>query len=70
MTEFPQDINPQWLKVIRRLQSVARTRGFAIISISILVNEDGIPTLWTEPKQVKIEPRAATNDWIEILSDR
>jgi len=70
MPESLQDIKPQWIKVIRRLESAARSQGFAILSISVLVDEDGTPIVWTEPKRIKIEPKALTNDWIEILSNR
>ncbi len=52
-----EDIKPVWLNVIRRLQSVARTDGFAVLSIRILVNAAGDPVYWTEPKRTKLEPK-------------
>ena len=53
-----QDIKPDWLNVIRRLQSVAcRQKGYAIVSMQVLVDEEGNPVFWTEPSMVKLEPQ-------------
>lgn len=52
-----EDIQPEWLSVIRRLQSVAKSQGLSVISINILVNADGIPQAWTQPTQTLIEPK-------------
>jgi hypothetical protein len=58
--ELTDDIKPQWLNVIRRLQSVAR-RGnhYGILSIKILVDRDGHPIQWTEPQRTGIEPMSS-----------
>lgn len=67
---FPEDVRPQWrgpllvwLNIIRRLQSVAKTRnaGHAVLTIRVLVNEDGTPLVWSEPEVVKLEPMANGN---------
>lgn len=55
--ELPQDIKPNWLSVIRRLQSVAKSQGLSILSIRILVDAEGDPLAWTSPIQTKIEPK-------------
>ena len=53
-----QDIKPDWLNVIRRLQSVAqRQRGYAIVSIQVVVDENGNPVFWCEPDLMKLEPQ-------------
>ncbi len=57
MVTIPEDIQPAWLSVIRRLQSVSKSEGLSVISINILVDANGVPQSWTEPKQVKIEPK-------------
>lgn len=54
---IPLDIQPEWLSVIRRLQSVAKSEGLSVINIHILVDANGIPLAWTEPRQTKIEPK-------------
>jgi len=57
--EITQDIKPQWLNVIRRLQSACYgNQGLAVLSIRVLVDADGEPVLWTEPQRVKLEPRS------------
>ena len=53
----PQDIKKEWLSLIRRFQSVASTNGYAIVSMQVLVDRDGIPVSWLEPTVTKIEPK-------------
>lgn len=53
---FPIDVKQEWLSVIRRLQSVGSSRGYSVVSISILVDKQGTPVMWTEPTQKKLEP--------------
>ena len=64
----PQDLKPPWLNVARRMQSVSKTGGLALISITVLVDVDGIPRLWMEPNCKKIEPRRASQDILDLLS--
>jgi len=59
MESLPQDIQPQWLSVIRRLQSIAKSSGLSVLSINILVDADGVPQAWTAPNKVLIEPKNA-----------
>jgi hypothetical protein len=61
------DIKPQWLNVIRRLQSACYgNQGLAVLSIRVLVDSEGEPVLWTEPSRVKLEPKSAG---LEMLLD-
>lgn len=62
---FPEDVKPAWkgpllawLNVIRRLQSVGRQRneGYAVLTIRVLVNQDGTPVTWSEPDVTRLEP--------------
>jgi len=54
------DIKPQWLNVIRRLQSACYgNQGLAVLSIRVLVNAGGEPICWTEPSKIKLEPKSA-----------
>ena len=58
----PLDIRPPWWeqfkKIIRRLQSVGRNNdGFAVVSITVLINKDGNPVFYTEPKMILLEPK-------------
>ena len=55
-----EDVKVIWLNPIRRLQSLAKQqRGYAILAIQIVVNENGDPVFWTEPTMTKIEPQVS-----------
>jgi hypothetical protein len=58
----PIDIKPQWLSVARRMQSVAKTEGYAVVTISVLVDPDGCPQAWLEPRTCRIEPKRLASD--------
>lgn len=62
-----QGIKPEWLAVIRRLQSVSKNGGLTIVSISIVVDQDGIPRFWLEPRCRKIEPRKSAEETLAML---
>ena len=64
----PEDLKPPWLNVARRMQSVAKTGGLALVSITVLVDMDGVPKLWLEPKCEKIEPRKRSKEILELLA--
>lgn len=67
---LPKDIKPEWLNVIRRLQSVAKdgNNGLAVVNISVMVDKDGLPVFWSEPIRCKIEPKRAAQDVINMLT--
>lgn len=50
-------LRPAWQRVAARLQSVARTNGYAVMHIAVVVNQDGNPVMWIEPRVVKLEPK-------------
>jgi len=64
----PLDIKRGWLNVARRLQSVARTQGLALVSITVLVDQEGCPRFWLEPTVKKIEPSRSADEILEIFS--
>ena len=52
-----KDIKPKWMNLIRRLQSKARRQeGYAIMHATFIVDANGDPVFWLEPKLNKIEP--------------
>jgi len=64
----PLDVKPCWFNFIRRLQSVgAQNNGYAIITISVVIDADGDPKLWTEPRVTKLEPKRI-DDVLAILA--
>lgn len=66
---WPEDIKPHWFNVIRRLQSVAResNQGLAVIEIKVMVDGDGTPVVWTEPKKKLLEPKRAAQQVLDML---
>lgn len=58
MDKLPEDINPEWMSVIRRLQSVSKSNGLSVVSIAILVDADGKPISWTAPEKILLEPKS------------
>jgi len=59
------DIKSGFKNVARRMQSVSKSQGLQIITISVLVDRDGNVRFWTEPTVRKIEPRA---QWADVLN--
>lgn len=66
---WPEDVRPQWFNVIRRLQSVARNsnQGLAVLRITVMVDGDGTPVVWTEPHRMLLEPKRAAQHVLELL---
>jgi len=65
-----KDIHRNWLNVIRRIQSIGRSRnvvGCAIVSINVVINERGEPLLWSEPKCTLIEPMKDNMMLLDLL---
>lgn len=72
MSDFlPEDIQVQWLSVIRRLQHVANTENhnnYAIITINILVDPKGKPRLWSAPSCRVVEPKRTAGNILKFLT--
>lgn len=66
---IPEDVKPEWLSLIRRFQSVAKTNGFAVITINVLVDKTGIPISWVEPRVTKIEPKTPYAALFELFKE-
>jgi hypothetical protein len=59
MAGLTDDIKSPWLNVLRRLQSaLSGQQGYAIVSIDVVVDESNAPVFWSEPRVVKLEPKA------------
>jgi len=68
---LPPDIRPEWLSVVRRLQSVAtdHNQGLAVLSIHVLVDSTGRPQAWTEPACKLLEPKGRASKLLELLTE-
>jgi len=54
--DIPEDVKPCWFNVVRRAQSACTgNNGFALMTISIVVNE-GEAIMWLPPEIQKVEP--------------
>ena len=61
--DLTDDIKPQWLNVIRALQAACyRNQGYATVAVKVLVNREGVPINWSEPKLEKIHPKTPVHD--------
>ena len=61
------DIKKGWLNLARRLQSVCKTEGYAIVKVTAVVDCNGNPVQWIEPTVRKFEPKGI--DLEKIVQD-
>ena len=58
-----------WESLVKRLSGVAErecaNRGFAIMTVEVLVDANGEPAFWTEPKLTKLEPRMGAGVFLD-----
>lgn len=61
----------KWDNLTKRLAGVAERecveKGFAIMSVQILVDTTGEPVFWTEPELIKIEPRIGATVFLDRI---
>ena len=51
-------LKPKWKNFALRAQNAQRPNDNpAIMQMTVLINRDGNPVLWTEPKIISLEPR-------------
>lgn len=67
---YTRDLKACWFDVVRRMQSVSRTDGMAIVSISVLVDQEGCPRFWLEPTCKKIEPRKSAEEILRLFEEQ
>lgn len=62
------DIWPDWINIVKRLQSIGRKSGsYSIVNMIVLVNPDGKPMLWY-PDIKTLEPKRGIS--IEQLQEK
>ena len=59
MAQPTPDIQRSWLNIVRRLQSVADNRGYAVLTLRVLVGPGGVPVPWAEPQVTRLEPASS-----------
>lgn len=65
-----QDIRPEWLNPIRRLQSVAKkdNQGLMAIKMVFLVDFTGRLRSYSSPQCISFEPKRAMDDFLDLLN--
>lgn len=62
------DTVPDWLNVIRRLQAESgKQSGYALINITVMVDQAGNPVFWTEPQMTRLEPKSRAGEILQRL---
>jgi hypothetical protein len=57
-----------WLALVRRLRKEAKDGGHcAVISLRVIVDQDGTPRHWTVPQRLSLEPRASSEELVKLL---
>lgn len=57
-----------WFNFVRRLRLAAKDGGtMGVLSIRLVVDENGMPLHWTEPVRTAIEPRAGNEQLARLL---
>jgi hypothetical protein len=67
----PEDLDllRPWLPLIRRLRKEAKDGGHcAVLSLRVIVDQDGTPRHWTMPQRLSLEPRASSEDLVKLLN--
>ena len=67
MASLPEDVQAKWYNVTRRLQSVAKSDGFSIVTAKILVRGDGTPVTW-EVNSHLLEPKSLQNALLNMVN--
>lgn len=66
----PQDIQPQYLNIARRLQAAARGNGgVAIVSLRYIIDDGGNVVCWPTPKVTLLEPKGNKDEILELLTE-
>ena len=58
-----------WRDVMERLRSVAGGNGYKVIRFVVMVDGDGRPTHWLEPKVTRVEPKGRAEGALAVLLD-
>jgi len=64
---LPEDLQHEWISLMRRLRSVCKTGSLTILDVTVLVGPDGLPKAWLTPTARRVEPRKGTEDILELL---
>lgn len=63
--ELPADIRKEWINLVRRILSVVNScqeQGLLVVNISIVIDKNGRPVLWTPPSVTHLEPERVSKE--------
>lgn len=63
-----KDIKHGWQNVARRGQSVSKSEGLSIVTLTVLVDKNGEALLWLEPDVKRIEPKRSARDTLAEIA--
>ena len=66
MKELPQDVQDAWHNVTRRMQSVAKSDGFSVVTVKVLVRADGTPVTWEVNSHI-LEPKSLQKTLLSLI---
>ena len=72
MMRLPEGMHPSWDLFMKRIQSACSQnygRGLLVIEMKVVVDSDGQPRFWTEPKTTRIEPRKSDSVLAALTND-
>lgn len=65
------NVRPQWLNFTRRMQQAGCSqKGYAMLTIEVLVDPAGNPVVWWEPKLRRIEPGVSSQVFMDRLTEK
>ena len=61
------DLKPGWINLGKRCQSAARREhgGYTVMTIIVMVDQDGAPLIWVLDKISKLEPKSKCHVLLE-----
>lgn len=67
----PEKLPAAWEPLVKRLAATADRecgrKGYAVITVQVLVNMDALPMFYTEPTVTKLEPRQGATVFMDNL---
>lgn len=64
--DLPEDVQEKWHNVTRRMQSIAKSDGFSIVSVKVLVEANGTPITWEVNSHI-LEPKSLQKALLSMI---
>jgi hypothetical protein len=57
-----------WLDFVKRMQAVSSTGMNRILEVCIIIDGDGKPILWSEPRMSVLNPKYQSTSTLDVLA--